>query len=88
MNFGNISVSSHPVGLFRDGVSLGPFIVAHFSSGAQVSLLVVLEVHTVADQEVMREASLVEFNVLLVVSVLLLVEQILLGSLRDVVAQK
>ena len=50
LNFGNISVSSHPVGLFRDGVSLGPFIVAHFSSGAQVSLLVVLEVHTVADQ--------------------------------------
>ena len=73
MNFGNISVSSHPVGLFRDGVSLGPIIVAQFSSGSQVSLLIVLEVHTVADQEVMREASLVEFNVLLVVSVLLLV---------------
>ena len=88
LDFGNISVSSHPVGLFSDIVSLGPLVVAHFSSGAQVSLLIVLEVHAVTDKEVVREASLVEFHVLLVVGILLLVEQILLGSLRNVVTQK
>ena len=74
LDFGNISVSSHPVGLFSDVVSLGPLVVAHFSSGAQVSLLIVLEVHAVTDKEVVREASLVEFHVLLVVGILLLVE--------------
>ena len=88
LNFGNISVSSHPVALFCNIVSLSLIIIAHFCSGPQVSFLVVLEVHTVADQKVMRKASLVEFHVLLVVGILLLVEQILLGSLWDVITQK
>ena len=88
LNFGNISISSHPVALFCNIVSLSLIIIAHFCSGPQVSFLVVLEVHTVADQKVMRKASLVEFHVLLVVGILLLVEQILLGSLWDVITQK
>ena len=34
LDFGNTSVSSHPIALFCDIVSLSLITVAHFSSGA------------------------------------------------------
>ena len=88
LNFRHVSVRSLPVSLFGDIDSFGLVTEAHFGSGSKISLFESIKFHTVTNKHMMRETSLVEFYVCLIISILLLVKNILLSSLWDIVAHK
>ena len=62
-------------------------LIRKILSGGHVTLLKLLHFHTVSDHEIVWDSVLVELNIIFKVFVLLLVQQILLSSLRNVVGK-
>ena len=63
-------------------------LVGEVLGGRHVSLLELVLLHAVADQEVVGDATLVELHIILEVLVLFLVKQVLLSALGNVVVQQ
>ena len=63
-------------------------LVREVLSGSHISLFKLVQLHAVTDKQVVGDSSLVELDVVFEVLVLFFVEQVLLGSLWDVVVEQ
>ena len=88
LHFVHLGVAFHVSSWANNFLRALPELVREVLRRRHVPLLELALLHTVADEEVVRHTSLVKFDIIGVVLVLLLIEQILLGPLGDIVVEQ